>query len=247
MHPDVDAVVVGSGPNGLFAAVALAEAGWRVLVLEAADTPGGGLSTEEVTLPGFRHDICSTAHPMAMASPAFRAVDLAREGLAFAHAPAPVGHPLTLRESAILQRDVAATAATLGRDGPRWSRVMGALAGDADRMLAGVLDPHPRAPARAAVDPGVRGDRGVARQLGGPGGAARPLGASVAGRSGRAFDAGPVLGADHRGRGAAPGVGTCAWVAVRGGRVPVDRRRAGGPDHRARRRGALRAAGALDG
>lgn len=141
MRLDVDAVVVGSGPNGLFAAVGLAEAGWRVLVLEAADTPGGGLSTEEVTLPGFRHDICSTAHPMAMASPAFRAVDLAREGLAFAHAPAPVGHPLTLRESAILQRDVAATAATLGRDGPRWSRVMGALAGDADRMLAGVLDP----------------------------------------------------------------------------------------------------------
>lgn len=141
MRADVDAVVVGSGPNGLFAATALAEAGWRVLVLEAADRPGGGLRTEEVTLPGFRHDICSTAHPMAMASPAFRAVDLAGEGLAFAHTPAPLGHPLTARSSAILQRDVAATAATLGRDGPRWSTVMGALAGDADRMLAGVLDP----------------------------------------------------------------------------------------------------------
>ena len=71
MGHDFDAVVVGSGPNGLFAAVALAQAGWRVLVLEAASQPGGGLRTEEVTLPGFRHDICSTAHPLATASPAF--------------------------------------------------------------------------------------------------------------------------------------------------------------------------------
>jgi len=141
MRPDVDAVVVGSGPNGLFAAVALASAGWRVLVLEAADRPGGGLRTEEVTLPGFRHDICSTAHPMAMASPAFRATDLAREGLAFAQPELPVAHPLSLGRSAVLHRDVATTAAGLGLDGPRWSRVMGALAGDADRMLAGVLDP----------------------------------------------------------------------------------------------------------
>lgn len=109
----------------------LAEAGWRVLVLEAADQPGGGVRTEEVTLPGFRHDICSTAHPLG----------LEREGLAFAHAPVPLGHPLVRGRSVLLHRDVAATAAELGIDGRRWEAVVGGLAGHWDRMVAGVLDP----------------------------------------------------------------------------------------------------------
>lgn len=141
MASEVDAVVVGAGPNGLFAAVTLAEAGWRVLVLEAADRAGGGLRTEEVTLPGFRHDICSTAHPLAMASPAFRAADLSREGLAFAQPEFPVAHPLAPGRSALLHRDIAATATALGPDAAAWSRVMGPLARHADRMVAGVLDP----------------------------------------------------------------------------------------------------------
>jgi phytoene dehydrogenase-like protein len=149
MGYEVDAVVVGSGPNGLFAAVALAERGWRVIVLEAAAQPGGGLRTEEVTLPGFRHDICSTAHPLAMASPAFTEVDLAREGLAFAHAGIPLAHPLGPGRSALLHRDPARTAAGLGVDDHRWRRLLGAMSVNVDRLVAGVLDPTavpPRAP-----------------------------------------------------------------------------------------------------
>ena len=79
-----DAVIVGSGPNGLAAGVTLAAAGLRVQVIEGAGTPGGGCRTEELTLPGFRHDVCSAAHPLALASPCFRRFDPAARGVRFA-------------------------------------------------------------------------------------------------------------------------------------------------------------------
>ena len=153
-----DAVVVGSGPNGLVGAVRLAGAGLRVLVLEAADRPGGGLRTEELTLPGFRHDVGATVLPLGVASPAFRALGIDRD-VAFDHPPVPCAHPLDDRPAALVHRDEAATAAGFGRDGAAWRATVGAAARAGDRLvdtLLAPLDLPPVAPL-AAVRFGVTG------------------------------------------------------------------------------------------
>ena len=144
---DVDAVVVGSGPNGLVGAVRLAQAGLRVVVFEAAEQIGGGLRTEELTLPGFRHDVCSTVHALAQAAPAFRALDLEREGLRYAHPPVPLGHPLDDLDAAILDRSVDVTARGLGRDGAAWRRLVGSIAARGPTVVDGLLSPFDIPPA----------------------------------------------------------------------------------------------------
>lgn len=115
-----DAVVVGSGPNGLTAAVTLAEAGLRVLVLEAHRAPGGGARTEELTLPGVRHDVCSAVHPFGAASPAFAAMKLHEDGLRWAHPAVQLAHPLDGGRAAVLTMDLDETCGHLGADGPAW-------------------------------------------------------------------------------------------------------------------------------
>ncbi|WP_433776319.1 phytoene desaturase family protein [Microbacterium sp. gxy059] len=141
---DVDAVVVGAGPNGLVAAVTLAEAGWRVVVVEAQSEAGGALRTVESTLPGFRHDVGASNHPMAMASPAFRALGLESEGLAFAQTDVPLGHPIAPGRSGILRRSVAETAERFGDDEALWNRVMGFFAPRWRQLGRAIGDPlHP--------------------------------------------------------------------------------------------------------
>jgi phytoene dehydrogenase-like protein len=123
----MDALVVGSGPNGLAAAVVLAAAGLRVEVHEGADTVGGGTRTEESTLPGFRHDICSAVHPMAMASPFFQAFDLAARGVEMLQPDVAYAHPLDGGRAGLAWRDLDRTAAGLGPDAGAWRSLLGPL------------------------------------------------------------------------------------------------------------------------
>src|SRR5881392_2331179 len=130
-----DAVVVGSGPNGLAAAIVLAQAGLAVRVLEAADTVGGGARSAELTLPGFVHDVCSAIHPLGVASSFFRSAPLADYGLEWIHPPAPLAHPLDDGTAALLERSIEATGQTLGSDANAYRRLMGPLVTRAEALF----------------------------------------------------------------------------------------------------------------
>jgi phytoene dehydrogenase-like protein len=162
---DYDAVVIGSGPNGLVAAIEIATAGRSVLVVEAADRPGGGTRTEEVTLPGFRHDICSAIHPLAVGSAAMRDLPLERHGVRWIHPDHALAHPLDGPGSnftaALLDRSIDDTAARLGADGEAWHRLMGTITRPGLDLVDALLDPisvprHPVALARFGLS-GIQG------------------------------------------------------------------------------------------
>jgi phytoene dehydrogenase-like protein len=140
-----DAVVVGAGPNGLAAAIALAGAGRSVLVLERADEVGGGARTAELTLPGFRHDVCSAVHPLAVGSPFLRRLELERHGLEFVFSDIEAAHPLDDGSAVALRRSVAETAAGLGVDAGAYESLIGPVAAGWD-SLADVLLAPPRVP-----------------------------------------------------------------------------------------------------
>ncbi len=148
-----DAVVVGAGPNGLVAALTLARAGLKVDVLEAASDPGGGCRTAELTLPGFRHDVCSAVHPLLLASPAFRDIDLASRGVRLRTPVVAFAHPLDGGRAAGVGGTVAEVAGSLGVDGQAYARTFGPLVRDADKILPvflGSMRAVPRHPVAAA-------------------------------------------------------------------------------------------------
>ena len=186
-----DAIVVGSGPNGLAAAITLAEAGRRVLVIEGAETVGGGCRSAELTLPGFVHDVCSAVHPLVAGSPFFRSLPLAEMGVELAHPEAPLAHPLPDGTAVMLERSVTATAAGLGPDGAAYSDLVAPLVHDAGALIAAVLGPplrpprHPLALARFAPR-GLRSAVGLGRRFSGE--RARGLLAGLSAHSFRPLD-----------------------------------------------------------
>jgi len=144
-----DAVVVGSGPNGLAAAVTLAEAGLAVLVRERSVSVGGGALTLPLTLPGFLHDRCSAIHPLAAASPLFRRLDLGARGLRWVEPPAAAAHPFDDGTAALLLRSTADTGDGLGQDARAWQVLLGPLAREFDALMdetLGALIHLPRRP-----------------------------------------------------------------------------------------------------
>ena len=145
-HARYDAVVIGSGPNGLAAAITVAQTGRRVALLEAKAELGGGLRSAELTLPGFTHDICSAIHPLGLASPFFRTLPLERYGLRWLQPDLPLAHPLGGGTAAVQARSLDATAAGLGRDEALYRWLFEPLARGWDALEGDVLGPLVRVP-----------------------------------------------------------------------------------------------------
>ena len=136
-----DAVVIGSGPNGLAAAITVARAGRSVLVVEARDTVGGGARSAALTIPGFVHDVCSAIHPLGRSSPAFSGWPLAQHGLEWIDPPIALAHPLDDGSAALIGRDIAETAASLGEDGERYTKLLRPIARDWELITREMIGP----------------------------------------------------------------------------------------------------------
>src|SRR5262249_32983328 len=135
------ACVVGAGPNGLAAAIVLAQAGLHVDVFEAEAIPGGAARTMELTLPGFRHDFGSAVPPLAIGSPFFSSLPLQEYGLQWIHSPAPVAHALDDGSAVVLERDLGVVQSALGRDGKSWRELLAPVAENWWAFASDVLGP----------------------------------------------------------------------------------------------------------
>ena len=148
---DYDAIVVGSGPNGLTAAVVLAQAGLSVLVREAQETVGGGVRSAELTLPGFVHDVCSAIHPMAVSSPVFRSLPLTSHGLQWIHPGVPLAHPFDDLPAAILARSVDLTSETVQPDGDAYRHLLAPFTHNWEDLAQEILAPVLHFPSRPVL------------------------------------------------------------------------------------------------
>lgn len=146
MSAELDAVVIGSGPNGLAAAITVARAGGSVLVIEGADRIGGGLRSEELTGPGLIHDVCSTIHSLGVGSPFMRDLPLEAHGLEWVQPDVLLAHPVSPESAGLLMRGLDATADALGEDGDSYRTLVGPVVKRWDRLEASVLGPIPRWP-----------------------------------------------------------------------------------------------------
>lgn len=159
MTKQFDAIIIGSGPNGLAAGITLAEAGLSVVIYEAKATIGGGMRSSDLTLPGFVHDVCSSIHPFGVSSSFFQSVPLESLGLEWIHPPAPLAHPFDDGKAALLDCDLETTVQNLGADGKAYAKLMKPLVEGWDKFGHDVLAPFhfPRHPlllirfARAAM------------------------------------------------------------------------------------------------
>jgi phytoene dehydrogenase-like protein len=141
LHKAYDAVIIGGGPNGLAAAITLAQAGCSVVVFEACDTVGGGSRSKPLTLPGFMHDVCSAIHPLGVNSPFFRTLLLEQYGLEWVYSPASLAHPLDDGSAMLLERSLEATGETLGCDANAYKRLMRPLVNNWESITKAVLGP----------------------------------------------------------------------------------------------------------
>ncbi|QQT61826.1 NAD(P)/FAD-dependent oxidoreductase [Sphingobacterium multivorum] len=152
-----DAIIIGSGPNGLAAAITLQQQGLSTLLIEGADTIGGGMRTKELTIPGFKHDVCSAIHPMAMASPFFRSLPLEAFGLSFVKPEYAAAHPLDEGETGILYHSLAETVEGLGVDGESYRNLVEKVVTHWEGLAADIMGPlsfpkHPLSLASFGLD-----------------------------------------------------------------------------------------------
>ena len=214
---DFDAVVAGGGPNGLAAALKLAEAGWAVCLVEANDDVGGAVRTVESTLPGFRHDFGAGFFPLAGAAPAFTDRDLGRYGLRMRHAPIPAAHPFPGGEAVALGRSVEQTAASLtkvhARDGDAWAELDGTVGDATVLFLRATMERIPAVPlARLLARLGPSGAVDFARLVVS---GATSIAERFESQQARAFLVGPAMHADMQPE--LPGTGIYALLLAMAG------------------------------